>query len=181
MNSVNINSLRASLNASAMGLNQPSEIPGRLLFHMGNINWSYSLRALFMWIRHYCKPFVQFNEYIQPLFMSLVWGSCFFGKVLFKERYQSSANDTEFVFCFQPSIQWVLRWCKWPDSGTIQEDQWFSKCVLGMGWRRWWSLEQVSFECLRLSVPSTLWDQLGAFCSVTCYLFVICFKWTNSA
>lgn len=147
------------------------------------------LRTTFMQIRHYCKPFVQLavcylmlatsgpvslNEYIQPFTMSLVWGSCFFGKVLFKEwaTYQSSANNIEFVFCFQPSIQWVFRWCKWPDSGTIQEDQWFSKCLLGMGWRRWWSLEQVSFYCLGLSAPSTLWDQVGSFCSVTCYFLL---------
>lgn len=92
MNSVNINSLRVSFNSSAMSLNQPSEIPGRLLFLMGDTNWSYSLRAPFMQIRHYCKPFVQLgvchlmlaicepvslSEYIQPLFLSLVWGSCF--------------------------------------------------------------------------------------------------------
>lgn len=197
MSSVNTNSLSASLNTSAMGLNQPSEIPGIPLFHMCDTNCGCSLGAPFMQFRHYWKPFVQLpvcylmlaihppvslGEYIQPPIMSLTWGSCFFGKVLFKERptYESSGNNMEFVFCLQPSIQWVLRWCKWPHSGTVQEDQWFSKCLLGMGWRRWWSLEQVSFECLGLSVPSNLWDQLGAFCSVTCYIFVICFKWTNS-
>lgn len=87
MNSVNTNSLRASLNTSAMGLNQPSEIPDRLWFHMCGTNWIYSLRAPFMQIKHYYKPFVQLHvcylmpaihvpvslsEYIQPLIMSLL-------------------------------------------------------------------------------------------------------------
>ena len=111
-------------------------------------------------------------------------GFLFFWKLLFKERatYLSSANNTEFVFCFQSSIQWVLWWCKWLDSGTIQEDQWVSKCLLGMGWRRWWSLEQVSVQCLCLSHSSVvfhLWEQLGVF-SVSCYLLKIFFKWKNS-
>lgn len=143
-----------------------------------------------MQIRHYCKHFVQLSCIL--LNVSDLWASfaslamhsssvhvlnlgflCFW-KVLFKERvtYLSSANNTEFVFCFQSSIQWVLRWRKWLDSRAIQEDQWVSKCLLGMGWRRWWSLEQVSVQCLCLShcsVQSTLWELLGVgffFCQM---------------
>lgn len=140
-------------------------------------NLRYSLRVLFMQIRHYCKHFIQllymllnasdlwtsFPQWIHSASVHVLFlGFVFFLKVLFKERatYLSSANNTEIVFCFQSSIQWVLRWCKWPDSGTIQEDQWVSKCLLGMGWRRWWSLEQVScsvvmpfdFVCLAASI-----------------------------